>query len=671
VVTGAAREPSLPALEASRPGAWRHAGPLAFFALLALAWTWPLARHFSTAIAGDPGDNFSLVWNLWWMRHVRSTAGLEFFRTTFLFHPFGASLANHPHTALPGLVAATALSPLPVAAAQNAILLANVFANMATMYALAWTLTHHRRAAILAAVVFGTSPYFSGHLLGHFDLLSGWVMPAFALSLHIAIQRRSKSAAIAAGFVLAAAAYTAYYYIVYLALFGATYVLASAGWIRVSWSPREQAAGLRRTRASLVALALAALGLALWIAVTGGTVLQAGGVLVSLRRPQNPLSAMWLAWIGVAMCTWRLTVRFDRAASGVRRAVVAAAWIGAVFALACLPLIAEAARLVWQGEYVTPTYFWRSAPRGVDLSAPFIGHPRHPLLRSLTQRAYEAMQIDYIETVGWIGILPGLLLLRRWRAAAQPEARVWGIVAGVFALWAAGPFLTVGGFDTGLWLPQSLARYLPFVANARVPGRAMIGAYMAIAILMAITVTAARGRLRSPVMQWLLVFAVIAEYFDAPIPLTPLDDPAPYRALAAEPPGGVCEVPFGIGDGLGPGAGSQERRVLFYATIHEHPLVGGYIGRMPADAERRYRAMPVTSTLLRLSRRADEHEKGDQAAEPPGDAIEGPCRYFVVNRPAASADLDAYVRNLPVERLAGDATRDIYRLRITRPMNMP
>ena len=239
---------------------------------------------------------------------------------------------------------------------------------------------------------------------------------------------------------------------------------------------------------------------------------------------------------------------------------------------------------------------------------------------------------------------------------------MWWIVAGVFALWAAGPFLTVGGFDTGLWLPQSLARYVPFVANARVPGRAMVGVYMAIAMLMAITLNAARGRLRSPAMQWLLVLAVTFEYFAAPIPLTPLDDPAPYRALAAEPPGGVCEVPFGIGDGLGPGAGSQERQVLFYATIHEHPLVGGYIGRMPADAERRYQALPVTSTLLRLSRRADERETGDQATEPPGDASEGPCRYFVVNRAAASADLQAYVRSLPVERVAGDASRDVYRL---------
>jgi hypothetical protein len=647
---------------------------LAFFAALAVAWTWPLAQHLSDAIPGDPGDNYSFLWNLWWMRQVRSTPDLEFFRTTFLFYPFGTTIADHPHTALPGIIAATALSGLSVAAAQNVIVLANVFANMAAMYWLAWTVTRHRRAAVLAGVIFGTSPYFSAHLLGHFDLLAGWVMPVFALLFHRAVEARSRTAAIASGLVLAATAYTAYYYVVYVGLFAVTYVLASGRWIRVSWRPNAvdsfTGEGRRRLiRASLIALAAAASGLALWIALTGGATLQLGRLRMSLRKPQNPLSLMWLALVGAALCTWRPVVTIDREASRLRQAAVAIAWIVAVFGLACAPIIIETARLVRHGEYVTPTYFWRSAPRGVDLIGPFVGHPRHPLTRTIGQRAYEAMHIDYIETVAWIGILPALLLFRPvWRrrtADAAPDARLWWIVAGVFALWAAGPFLTVGGFDTGLWLPESLARYIPFVANARVPGRAMVGVYMALAMVVAIRLSASDVWWRLPPLQWLLIAAVTFEYFDAPIPLTTLDAPAPYHALAAAPPGAVCEVPFGVGDGLSPGAGAQDRRVLFYATIHAHPLAGGYIGRMPADAERRYLALPTTSLLLRLSRRADENADADtkpHTGEPAHEATDGPCRYFVVNRAAASDKLRAYVRSLPVELLASDAIRDVYQL---------
>jgi len=54
----------------------KHLGPLALFVALAVAWTWPLARHVRDAIPGGPGDNYSFVWNLRWMRHVLATPGL-------------------------------------------------------------------------------------------------------------------------------------------------------------------------------------------------------------------------------------------------------------------------------------------------------------------------------------------------------------------------------------------------------------------------------------------------------------------------------------------------------------------------------------------------------------------------------------------------------------------
>ena len=87
----------------------RHFGPLALFGALAIAWTWPLAGHLHAAVPGDPGDNYSFLWNLWWMRHTIATPGLAYFHTTYLFHPFGTTIANHPHTALPAIVAATLL----------------------------------------------------------------------------------------------------------------------------------------------------------------------------------------------------------------------------------------------------------------------------------------------------------------------------------------------------------------------------------------------------------------------------------------------------------------------------------------------------------------------------------------------------------------------------------
>ena len=94
--------------------------------------------------------------------------------------------------------------------------------------------------------------------------------------------------------------------------------------------------------------------------------------------------------------------------------------------------------------------------------------------------------------------------------------------------------------------------------------------------------------------------------------------------------------------------------MLFYATLHEHPLVGGYIGRMPPRTQERIEAMAVAGPLLRAG-------GTDDVSRPTAD---GPsCLYLVVNRPASSAAELAYVARLPADRIASDETRDLYRLR--------
>jgi hypothetical protein len=167
--------------------------------------------------------------------------------------------------------------------------------------------------------------------------------------------------------------------------------------------------------------------------------------------------------------------------------------------------------------------------------------------------------------------------------------------------------------------------------------------------------TRAEGRWRRPLVQWLLITIVALEYWDAPVPLTPLDRPGVYEALATAPAGAVCEVPFGIGDGLSVGVGSQERVSLYYATIHEHPLVGGYIGRMPVDSATRYEQMAVVGSLLRLS---------SGRPDVPAAAVRGesPCVYLVVNRAAAGAELRTYLAQLPLQRISSDRERDLYRV---------
>lgn len=637
-----------------------HLKPLLLIAALTLLWTWPLPLYMRTHIPGDPGDNFSFLWNLWWMRRVLESVDLEFFHSGFLFFPFGVDLVNHPHTALQGAIAATALSRLSIIEAENLIILVSVFANAAAAYALVIDITGHRRAGMLAAVIFGGSPYISAHLLGHFDLLSAWVLPVFALCLRRALRDGSRTGAILCGLTMGVASYAAYYYVVYLGLFTVVYVVT--WWQCVSFSIERRfetpvVVGLRRV---LLALLLLDFIVVLWVVTTGGGVLRLSRVMISVQKVQNPLTAGWLLLLTAALTLWRprLHVRVPPREL-LQRGARALAWTSLIFAICAGPLIVEAASLGWQRRYVSPMYFWRSAPRGVDIVAGLSGNPFHPLTGAVAGRVYEAAHLDPIEGVAWLGVVPVVLMLgprRRW--TDRREAGCWLAVLAVSALWALGPFATVGGFDIGLPLPQALMRFVPVVANARMPGRAMVLVYLALGVLSALRLAALEKRWqKTGLWQWALVVCVVLDYLGAPIPLTRLDQPPIYARLAAIGDGqAVCELPLGIGDGLSPGVGAQDRRVLYYATLHGHPLVGGFIGRMPPGVAEAYARMPVVGDLLQLSDgKAPTHDRDAQASPP--------CRYLVVDRTAASSELMTYLHTLPgLERLASDNGKDLYRL---------
>jgi hypothetical protein len=461
--------------------------------------------------------------------------------------------------------------------------------------------------------------------------------------------------AAATGVVLVIAAYTTYYYLVFILLLAVTYMIA---WLNPFAVGVERRHGVTALIAERVALGISAacVALASAIAITGGWAIAVGTSTVTARTPQNALTGAWLFALAWAASRWRLTVGRLETQGRVQRGAGIAIVALAVLIAGAIPLGRDAARIVASGEYVTPQYFWRSAPRGVDALALLLGPPRHPLAGGVSRRFYAALHQDPVEAIGWMGILPVLLLIGRRRR--DDDARIWRAVAIVFVLWSLGPFLTVAGVNTGLILPEMLARFVPFVANARMPGRAMSGAFLAVSMLAAMRVSRATGRCRSPVGQWALVALIAFEFFDAPIPVTPLDRPSVYEQLAGLATGVVCEAPFGVGDGLSGGAGSQDRRVLYYATIHEHPLAGGYVSRMPAGVIERYRQTPIVGTLLRLS-----DDRNAVATDDSVDLAGAPCRYYVVREQAASAGLLAFVARLPLERISESDGLALYRAR--------
>ena len=668
----------VPATSSDPPGKWlRYLSAAAVFLGVALLWTFPLVRHLGTHLLGQGiGDNVTSVWNFWWMRTAMA-AGVSPFYTSYLFAPVGVDLTLNTHTALPAFIGATALGTVPLVAAHNLTLLAMVVLNGCGAYALAWRFTRDHGAAIIAGLVFSGSPYVAAHLHGHFNLISAWTLPLIAIA-GFESARGSVWWGTLGGLLLGLTAYADYYYVLYGCVLLLCFVLFAAGdWRLVRVPPSCRTLRLARIAGALVVVALT---LTLTIVGTGGFTSQFGPLRISARDIFNPLQAFWILVVIYVVLRLGIRVQAGRrhefAPARIRRAFIV---LFASLTVAAAPLALSAFELIRRGEYVTQQYFWRSSPKGVDLATLVLGSPFHPVWGDAVQRVYGRVGIDLIESTAWLGLVPLALaawvVRRHWRSklgvASSPEntrsrlVRQWVFIGAVFFVWALGPHLMIWGTNTGMILPQALIRYVPLVNNARIPGRAMVVAYLALAMLVAFAVTELRARWRHS-RTWLVVAAVliVADYLPAPFPLVALERPVVYETLRDRTePGVVCELPLGVRDGFGV-RGTFDERVLFYQTIHSRPLVGGFVARLPTNVAAAYEADPLIADLLRLS-------SGGIAADverepPPADVVAASLRangirWIVLDRERASSRLVKYVEHvLPLTSVAQDGERWLY-----------
>jgi hypothetical protein len=642
-------------------GLRRHAIPLLFFAGITAFWFLPLLSHLSTLLPGaNGGDNDTFVWNLWWMRYVLHHQGQSFFFTPLLFHPFGADLTLHTHTALPAIVAAVA-GPSSVIASQNLLIVLHVFLNFACSYALAYRTTRRVTAAIAGSAIFGTSCFVSAHLPGHFNLIAAWTVPLVCLLADVARERRFVIPAMAAGLALGATAYTDYYLFVF-----------AAGVLLVCWIvrsvqvlPRQRAKSNvpRRLLAGLAVLGAIDLLVIVFVLFWPVDRIDVGPIRISVRSISNPVTALWiLGMFALGVALWqRIDSRWRRADSMDIR--VAIALVGTTTVL-LLPLLVHATRMWIEGRYVSQTYFWRSAPAGVDLATLVLGSPYHALWGEAVSRLYTAWHIDVVERCGWIPI-SALILAAAAVAGRFGDAvvRQWSVAGAVFMTWALGPWLTMFGHQTPLILPATLVRFLPIVANARIPGRAMVVAYLALAMLSSLGLARLieRPSLRRRAAGCLAALLAI-ECIPARPPLDTPDMPSQYAMLRTrDRRGALCELPLGLRDGFGE-TGSFDASVLLHQTLHERPIIGGFLARLPTSVARDYGAMPVIGSLLRLSaggRLSDEH--GVLAPREAASALTAAGIAFVVlDTRRASPELIQYVQSAIALRNIGEEDGRIF-----------
>ncbi len=353
-----------PVAETNRLSALKHGGVVVLFGCLAVIWSFPLALHLDTHLPGMVlGDNAVFLWSFWWMRVARA-AGTAFFETPFLFAPDGVDLTLHTHAALPAFVGATFLGSVPLVAALNVTTIGSLALNGLAAYWLAWRQTAQHLPSVLAGLIFGGSPYLAAHLNGHFNLTTAWTIPLFALAF-VEASRGSLAWGVAAGAILGATAYIDYYYLVY-ACVGALVLLALTR-RRLSVSTTPGAPFTSRWSRLILLIIMAHVALIVGVAATGGFGGPDWPFRLTVRETFNPQQTL-----GILLVIW-LWMRYrPRWSVGRGEAAGASLWpvaaAGATFLVAIVPLLARAVSLLLAGQYVSQPYFWRSAPKGIDLA---------------------------------------------------------------------------------------------------------------------------------------------------------------------------------------------------------------------------------------------------------------------------------------------------------------
>lgn len=654
----------------------------AVFVGLAIVWTFPLATHFTTHIPGaGAGDNVAVLWNFWWARFANGH-DLPLLQTGYLFAPEGTSLALHTHVALPAMLGATLLGSLPLVAAHNVLLLATIALNGWSAF---WLIRQEARdwvAALVGGAIFAGSPFVVAHLHGHFSVLCLWTLPLVALAARAAMSG-SRPAAAGFGALVGLTAYLDYYFAVYAVALAGLVCLLEGRRVSMTWSPPSPPS--TADRALLAALVLVA-GTVVGISATGGGRVTVGGLVVGLNDTFNGRQVAWLLTGLWAWRRWRprVSLRADErpilGGAIAPEAPVASTWptvwppallAGVCALVVAAPLLLRVVQLMAAGDYVSQVHQWRSGAQGVDLATLLLGPPTH-WLGDWSRALYERLGIDWVERSAWLGLVPPALAITAVRRHLDAAARRWAAVALLAFLWALGPHLTVFGRNTAMILPNALLRYLPVLSNARIPGRAMALVALAVAVLAGLGLARLRRRERGSLVTIAACLLLAGDLAPGRFPLTALDHPAIYDAIAADAPGAVLELPLGIRDGFGE-SGTLDHRTLWYQSIHERPLIGGFVARLSPSTRRSHESDPLLDALLTLSTRsAPSAPQGPAPLAPPDPAVVSTSLRrlgidtVVLNRRTASPALVEWVKGLPLTLTASDDERDLYRVTVER-----
>ena len=572
---------------------------LGSFALVAIAFAWPLPLHMGTHLTGDPGgDTGVYVWNQWVFHHELTSARNPLSTDTILSLTPRVDLSQHNYTAFLDLIAVPLIPWLGVIASFNVVFLLTCLLNAFTAYWLARrAMGAGRWEAWLAGVAFAWSPVLVARSTGHFSLVAAAPLAAFIWALIGAERSRRLRDAALVGVCMAWAAFCDAYFGVYCLMIAALYIGTTIVRVRRAATP---ARSTWTWLLDVLLVSVAGLILGMLLGVRG--VFTVMGVQVSVRELYTPVLIVTV--LGLVRAIIALQPRIEPLARLHTRTLMLAVVAGLACAGPLSPVIYGLGQRVVDGRLVSPPIFWRSSPSGVDLLSLASPNPNHPFVRMLGgdwQTTAPTQFVEYAAASSLVAL--AIVVFAVWRTGFRPRALWWWITGG-FAALSLGPFVHIAGYNTHIPGPWSLLRYVPMVGLARTPSRFAIVTALGLAILMvgALVSIVARWPHRRGLILSVATILLFCELLPAPRTLYSAEISAVYDTIAVDPrPIRVLTLPFGVRDGVS-SIGNFRPQSQFNQTRHGKTLIGGYLSRISRKRVDRMKAeFPTLAALMTLS----------------------------------------------------------------------
>jgi hypothetical protein len=386
-------------------------------------------------------------------------------------------------------------------------------------------------------------------------------------------------------------------------------------------------------------------------------------VAISAKGLYTPVLIMSaLAFLRAA---WHLRAspRPGAKADAMRLALLTGA-AGLVAAALLSPVLYAVGERLTAGEFRSPGVLWRSSPGGVDLLALVLPNPNHPLTPQVIADWLTTFQGGYHEAVVSIPLVAIVTLVVAWKRGWR-ASRWWTALAIGFGALALGPFVHVGATNTYVPGPWALLRFVPIIGLTRMPTRFSVVMMLAVAVLFAAAL-AWLGRTyprRRPLMLGVIATLLLAELLPAPMTLHSAAVPRFYQRVAAAPGDvRVLELPTGIRDGTS-SVGNFIARSQYFQTMHEKPLIGGYLSRVGGRSVTQVRRIDMLDALIVLSEGGQLSEQREAALISAGPLFidDANLGFVIVDRLRSSpALIDFAKRALQLRFVDRDGVFELY-----------